>query len=402
MTSVLRNIPQTIFTQANILPVSQASYKLLHLATLLRFYGWIAPMTILKTVIQFQARQKSEPAAKWGVMRVIRVALARAYSTTTYKWSLQPPATISQRRCAPATHLGGDLKAHHISVKKASDEYYTGECARARRYIHPAMSVPCFWIYPQHTPFDLSRIHEEKVILFLHGGGYISEHPLSLPAGAYGVRETGHKCLAVNYRLSDGINGHPAPLQDCVTAYVYLTQTLGVRGENVAVVGDSAGGNAANALIFHLLQLKQEGTAITLPRFVSLISPWSDMTATFPSIAGNRECDVLPPFSSQSELVRSHLKWTPESIANKYNSPALQEHVAFRGWQEHTLKVHIQVGQAEILRDEGVALAQLLRDAGVETLFTMIEGEVHDAVNINPHAELAKRDFLMGLQWGGF
>lgn len=214
------------------------------------------------------------------------------------------------------------------------------------------------------------------------------------------MRETGHKCLAVHYRLSDGINAHPAPLQDCTTAYVYLTKKLGVKAENVAICGDSAGANATNALLFHLLHLIKEGVDIALPKFVSLVSPWSDMTATFPSITLNRECDVLPPFSSQSELVRSHLKYAPESIANQYNSPALQEHDVFKGWKENGVKVHIQVGQAEILRDEGVAFAQLLSAAGVDMQFTMIEGEVHDAVNIDPHAQIAKSDFLAGLTWG--
>ena len=234
----------------------------------------------------------------------------------------------------------------------------------------------------------------------MHGGGYISEHPLSLPSGAYAARATRSKCLAVHYRLSDGINAHPAPLQDCVSAYVYLTKTLGVRGENIAICGDSAGANAANALLFHLLHLRKEGVAIDTPRFVSLVSPWSDMTSTFPAISQNRDCDVLPPFSSQSELVRSHLKYATESIANVYNSPALHPSDAFKGWRDTAVKVHVQVGQAEILRDEGVALAKALQSAGVDTRFSMVEGEVHDAVNIDPAAHLAKADFMAGLEWG--
>ncbi|TIB99088.1 alpha/beta-hydrolase [Wallemia mellicola] len=395
MTSVISNIPKSLFIQSTVTPVGKSNYRLKHLITVIRFYLYVAPLTVVNTIKN--ASKRPQPATKWSLIRLVGTALARQYASSTFKWSLQPPASNPVRRRVIDTFLGDDLKSHCTEIKKVDDKYYTGECERARRFVQPASSVPSFWIYPKDKPFHLDDIHDEKVLLFLHGGGYISENPLSLPSGAYAVRETGYKCLAVHYRLSDGINAHPAPLQDCTTAYIYLTHKLGVKPSNIAIMGDSAGANAANALLFHLLDLKERQVDVDLPSFVSLVSPWGDMTSTFPSITTNRECDVLPPFSSQSELVRSHLKYAPESIANKYNSPALQESSTFKPWKENNLKVHVQIGEAEILRDEGLAFAHKLIEAGVDVEFSMIEGEVHDAVNIDQKAEIAKSDFLRGL-----
>lgn len=68
----------------------------------------------------------------------------------------------------------------------------------------------------------------------------------------------------------------PVALQDAVTAYAYVLNTLNVRPENVVISGDSAGGNLALALLPYM---HEEGELVLPhPRAALLWSPWVDLT----------------------------------------------------------------------------------------------------------------------------
>ncbi|KAJ5719127.1 Alpha/Beta hydrolase protein [Penicillium malachiteum] len=88
---------------------------------------------------------------------------------------------------------------------------------------------------------------------------------------------SGWPALSVQYRLSrDKKTTFPAALQDGITAYVYALEVLKISPSQIAFAGDWAGGNLAMALLRYL---KEEDTALPLPRCVVLSSPWVDMTA---------------------------------------------------------------------------------------------------------------------------
>jgi acetyl esterase/lipase len=67
----------------------------------------------------------------------------------------------------------------------------------------------------------------------------------------------------------------PAPLLDALSGYHYLVHTLGFEPEDVVVVGDSAGGHLAIALVRALVQLRSP----RLPQVgsVLLICPMADV-----------------------------------------------------------------------------------------------------------------------------
>ena len=391
MTSVINSVPKLSNELNELRPTKKFSFNFKHFITLIRFYFIYGPTNVLKSLLTYYNRKS--PSSKWSIFRYIRVGLARCYSTTSFQWSLRPSLSIEDRMKGVNNHITSDIDYKVALIKPSTnDKVYSGECLVAGDKVKPTI-LPSFWIYKKDDGINYDNLKNEKVLLFIHGGGYISEHPLSLPSGAYITRKFGIKTLAINYRLSDGINGHPAPLQDAISAYLYLTEELGISAKNIAITGDSAGGNSLNALLLHIIYLQKQGLNIQLPAFASFVSPWCDMTSTFPSITYNRTCDVLPPFSSQSELVRSFLKYVPQSISNEYNSPALAHHDVFKPFSNIN-KVHIQVGEAEILRDEGIHYAHKLISAGVDVDFSLIENEVHDALNIDKNASIAINDFL--------
>ena len=80
----------------------------------------------------------------------------------------------------------------------------------------------------------------------------------------------------VEYRLAPE-HPFPAGLEDCISAYRYLTQQ-GVRGGNMVFAGDSAGDNLAFALALYLRDHGME-----LPAGLCTLSPVGALDDSMPS-----------------------------------------------------------------------------------------------------------------------
>ena len=76
------------------------------------------------------------------------------------------------------------------------------------------------------------------------------------------------RVFAINYRLAPDTR-FPGPVHDAVSAYLRLTEDLGVPPGNVIVAGDSAGGGLCLALMMYL---RDEG--YPLPGAAVLMCPW--------------------------------------------------------------------------------------------------------------------------------
>jgi monoterpene epsilon-lactone hydrolase len=87
-------------------------------------------------------------------------------------------------------------------------------------------------------------VDTSRVILFLHGGGYISG---SIDSHRHMVAETGRQAasrtLAVGYRLAPE-HPYPAALEDALAAYRFLLSS-GFAPGHIVLAGESAGGLSA-------------------------------------------------------------------------------------------------------------------------------------------------------------
>ncbi len=197
------------------------------------------------------------------------------------------------------------------------------------------------------VPRELSR--PERVVLYLHGGSFI-----------YGSeRSHGELCARLSlaararlvfplYRLAPE-HPFPAALDDTLAAYRALLAE-GISPASITVAGDSAGGNLALSL---LVALRDAGDP--LPARAVLISPWVDLTARDGSMRTNEPFDWASPWMFE--------RWTREYVqrgdaTNPLASPGLAE----LGGLPPLL---IQVGTAELLHDQVLALAERARAAGV-------------------------------------
>ena len=181
-----------------------------------------------------------------------------------------------------------------------------------------------------------------RVLLFLHGGGYISGSIAShRHMVAQAGREARARTLALGYRLAPE-RPFPAALEDAVAGYRFLL-AQGVAPGRIALAGESAGGGCAVAA---LVSLHDAGAP--LPACVWCSSPWTDLEMTGGSMATKAAVDPLISKPYLQELAAAYLDG-----ADPRTPLASPLHADLRGLPP----MLIQVGSAETLLDDSVRLA---------------------------------------------
>lgn len=141
-----------------------------------------------------------------------------------------------------------------------------------------------------------------RVMFYVHGGAYffgsVDVHRYQLQRHA---RKLNARVFAPRYRLAPQFP-FPAPLQDCLAAYLYLLAS-GQAPATIVMAGDSAGGGMVVSL---LCILRDQG--LPLPAGAVLISPWVDLTHSFPSVAEDSPLDYVPPHGFHQ---RPSASWPP-------------------------------------------------------------------------------------------
>ncbi|KAI0851112.1 alpha/beta-hydrolase [Daldinia vernicosa] len=127
----------------------------------------------------------------------------------------------------------------------------------------------------------------KRVMLYVHGGAYyfgsVDEHRYQMQRHA---RKLKARVFAPKYRLSPQFP-FPCGLQDCLAAYLHLLTTQDPT--TIILAGDSAGGGMVLSM---LITMRDRG--IPLPAGAILISPWVDLTHSFPSVSQDCPLDYIP------------------------------------------------------------------------------------------------------------
>src|SRR5260370_1429477 len=118
---------------------------------------------------------------------------------------------------------------------------------------------------------------QDRNILYLHGGGFVAGSPSSYRHLTWRIAAATRGCvLSIDYRLAPE-HPFPAALEDAVTAYRSLLAD-GADSRRIAVMGDSAGGNLAFAML-----LKARDERLPLPAAAVGLSPLLDLALAMPS-----------------------------------------------------------------------------------------------------------------------
>lgn len=227
---------------------------------------------------------------------------------------------------------------------------------RGSTWIDTALDgVPAAHITPEGARPD-------RVLLYLHGGGYVFGSPTS--HGVLVTRLAEHMrrdAWSLHYRLAPE---HPCPaaIDDVLTAWRALLDD-GVDPAAVVLAGDSAGGGLALAA---LMAMRDAG--LPRPGRAVLLSPWTDLTVSgadmerYADICYLGTRDRLRTFAAHyaGDLDRRDPRVSP-LFGDLSDLPPLL----------------VDVGGAELIRDDGERLAARARDAGTDVTLHVEPGEVH-------------------------
>lgn len=185
----------------------------------------------------------------------------------------------------------------------------------------------------------------ERAVLYLHGGGYVSGGPCHYRHFTWRIADALSATVWVlAYRLAPE-HPFPAALEDAAEACAFLAGNASERGR-LFVMGDSAGGGLTLAL---LLKLRDEERS--LPCAAIVLSPWTDLALTGPSLKENASADPMLNPSHLPDIARLYLAGCDPRAP--YASPLY-------GDAAHLPPVLIQVGSDESLRDDAVRMAEKL------------------------------------------
>jgi monoterpene epsilon-lactone hydrolase len=201
-----------------------------------------------------------------------------------------------------------------------------------------------------------------RVIMFLHGGGYVSgsiksHRHMIAQAG----REAGTRTLALAYRLAPE-HPFPAALDDALAGYRFLL-SQGFLPENIVIAGESAGGGLAIAT---LVSLREAGTA--LPACAWCSSPWTDLAMTGTTMQTKAAVDPLIQSPYLHELAAAYLHGRDPRMPEV--SPIYAD---LRGLPP----LLIQVGSDETLLDDAIRLAAVAAAADVRTTLQVWPHMIH-------------------------
>lgn len=187
--------------------------------------------------------------------------------------------------------------------------------------------VPGMWVRPQSGPGD-------QAILYLHGGAYVIGSPRAyVNLVGQVVSRSGIPAFVADYALAPE-HPFPAAIEDALRAYGGLVEQ-GI--ERLALVGDSAGGGLALAVLPRLEKADHP------PRSVVAMSPWTDLALTSPSMLSRDAADPIWSAAALREMARLYLDNADPH--DPLASPVYSDRCGLP-------PVLIHVGDAEVLLDD--------------------------------------------------
>jgi acetyl esterase len=205
------------------------------------------------------------------------------------------------------------------------------------------------------------------VVMHFHGGGWtIGTLDGSDWICSHVARDARAVVVSVQYRLAPG-HPYPAPVHDCYDATAWVAahaDELGGRGDRLAVMGDSAGGNLAAVVC--LMARDLDGPAIA---HQALAYPATDLELDSPSIAEKPDEPILSRADIETFL-RCYLGEHGDP-ADPYLSPLRADDLS------GLPPALVQTAEHDPIKDDGFRYAEALRRAGVPVRYTEYLGQPH-------------------------
>lgn len=263
-------------------------------------------------------------------------ALLRASMKSLFRGMIRPPLPIATQRAVLRLMTSGMPTAKGV---KRTAERIAGR--------------PCEWHRPESAG--------PRVVLYLHGGAYLIGSPATHRTLCAGIAARGDMSVcALNYRLAPEAP-YPAAREDAVAAFQALL-ARGYKASEIALAGDSAGGNLT---LVTALRLRELG--LPAPAALVCLSPVTDFS--FDQLHEPPAGDPLLNLSWIEQAIRAYC---PPGVSR--DDPGLSP---INANLSDLAPLLIQVGEQEILLNDSYRLAEKARAAGVAVQLELYPGLWH-------------------------
>ncbi len=218
------------------------------------------------------------------------------------------------------------------------------------------------------------------VFIFIHGGGWVlGDYPTHQRMVRDLVVNSGFAAVFVNYTRTPDAQ-YPQAINEIYAATKWVAENgdeINVDGKNLAVVGNSVGGNMTAVTV---LMAKEKGG----PEIKLQILMWAIVDADF-------ETESYQQFGAERFLTTPLMKWMydmyipdPEKRKDIHASPLQATIEQLQGLPPAL----VITGESDVLRDEGEAYGRKLDEAGVKVTTVRYNGMIHDFGLLNGLAHL--------------
>lgn len=213
------------------------------------------------------------------------------------------------------------------------------------------------------TPKDWPEDKQDKVIYFIHGGGYVLGPGISgISEGASIAGVGGYKVVCVDYRLAPQ---HPYPVATDDAMAVYKELIKEYDPSKIGVYGTSTGGGMTLILT---LQARDQG--LPLPGAIAPGTPWSDLDKIGDTYYTNAFLDNMLVDYSGWLGAAAEVYANGHDLKDPYLSPVYGDYADF----PPTL---LFSGTRDLFLSCTVRVQEKLLKAGVENNLIVYEGQSH-------------------------
>lgn len=266
------------------------------------------------------------------------------------------------------------------AAQKSADVDVSGIVESEKEITQDAETVKIIVVKPEATKNETL-----PVFMFIHGGGWVlGDYPTHKRLIRDLVVNSGAAAVYVDYTRSPEAQ-YPTAINQIYAATKWVSENgaeIGVDGKNLAVAGNSVGGNMT--AVTCLMAKDKGGPAI---QFQLLLWPVTD--ADFNRASWQQ-------YAEERFLTANMMKWMWENYlpdvekrkeyyATPFNAPADK----LKGLPPAL----VQLAENDILFDEGLAYARKLDEAGVPTTIQTYNGFIHDYGLLNPLQHIEAVEF---------
>ncbi|HEY9850275.1 MAG TPA: alpha/beta hydrolase [Leptolyngbyaceae cyanobacterium] len=212
------------------------------------------------------------------------------------------------------------------------------------------------------------------VLVFFHGGGWVLGDLDAVDSCCRSwCKDAGCVVVSVDYRLAPE-HKFPAPVEDAYAATLWVVNNASsINGDanQIAVAGDSAGGNLAAAVT---LMARDRGTPALIYQVL-----------IYPVTQYGFDTESYREYAEGYGLKKAEMVWfwhhylaKPEDGKNPYASPLFAESLA------NLPPAMIMTAECDVLRDDAILYAEKLQSAGVTVQLKQYDGMIHGFLGMAP------------------